>query len=262
MSVDDRDPGTGGDKPQAGPATGADQARMRRRFARRRRARLLLNWRRGIAVVLAFGLLAGGAWFLWFSERLSVREVALAGNDVVSARELRAAAQVPMGEQLISVDIDQIRARVAGLAAVQSVDVSREWPDAVRIEIRERTAVAVVQISGTWRGLDADGVVFRTFAAPPAHLPRVQASSDASGDVLGEAASVAADLPPELTERVDHVEVESIDTITLVLRSGRQVLWGSSEDSAQKAEVLLQLIDAYPAQRYDVSVPGSPTASQ
>ena len=37
---------------------------------------------------------------------------------------------------------------------------------------------------------------------------------------------------------VDHVEVLTVDQITLVLRDERIVLWGSSDDSATKAEVL------------------------
>ena len=46
-----------------------------------------------------------------------------------------------------------------------------------------------------------------------------------------------------------------------MLRDGRQVVWGSAEDSAAKAEVLVALLKE-PAKRYDVSVPGQPTTSQ
>ena len=42
---------------------------------------------------------------------------------------------------------------------------------------------------------------------------------------------------------VDHVEVETIDQITLVLRSGRTVRWGSSEDSKLKSRVLLERVE-------------------
>ena len=68
-------------------------------------------------------------------------------------------------------------------------------------------------------------------------------------------------LPPALSRRVEHLEVETVDQITLVLRDGRQVVWGSAEDSEAKAEVLVALLKE-PARRYDVSVPGQPTTSQ
>jgi cell division protein FtsQ len=43
-----------------------------------------------------------------------------------------------------------------------------------------------------------------------------------------------------------------------VLRDGRQVLWGSAEQSELKARVLPELLAAQRAQVYDVSVPESP----
>ena len=54
----------------------------------------------------------------------------------------------------------------------------------------------------------------------------------------------------------------SVDQITLRLRDGREVLWGSADQSAEKAEVLAGLLAARPkASGYDVSVPGMPTTS-
>ena len=43
-----------------------------------------------------------------------------------------------------------------------------------------------------------------------------------------------------------------------VLRDGRTVLWGSADESALKAEVLVALLDG-PGRTFDVSVPGQPT---
>ena len=56
------------------------------------------------------------------------------------------------------------------------------------------------------------------------------------------------------------VEVQTIDQITLVLRDGREVRWGSADESDLKATVLARLLAAQEATTYyDVSVPGSPT---
>ena len=74
--------------------------------------------------------------------------------------------------------------------------------------------------------------------APPPRLPRVQTSADTGSDALREAAAVIAALPPDLAGRVDHVEVETVDRITLVLRDGRTVMWGSADESTEKATVL------------------------
>jgi len=65
-------------------------------------------------------------------------------------------------------------------------------------------------------------------------------------------------LPDLLDGRVDHVVVATVDDITLRLRDGRSVVWGSAEESASKGEVLAVLLRREAAV-YDVSVPGQPT---
>jgi len=77
---------------------------------------------------------------------------------------------------------------------------------------------------------------------------------------LREAAQVVSVLPDEVALTVDHVEVETVDQITLELRDGRLVRWGSADSSTRKGEVLLALLSRR-AQVYDVSVPGQPTTS-
>ena len=109
------------------------------------------------------------------------------------------------------------------MAAIRSVDVSRKWPDAVRIIVEERVAIAVIDIGGRLRGLDADGVVFNEYAKAPPGLPRVSSTTQTTPEALEEAATVIAALPPPLRRLVDHVEVLTVDQITLVLRDGRTV---------------------------------------
>ncbi|MGN0065044.1 MAG: cell division protein FtsQ/DivIB [Nocardioides sp.] len=245
---------------QQDEARSKQEQRTRQRFARRQWARRWGALRYVVALLVAVLLALTGAWFVLFSDYLSVQHVKVQGADILTDRQVSDAAKVPVGEQLATVDLARVRSRVAALAEVKSVDVTREWPDTVRITVVERTAVAVVKIAGTWRGLDALGVPFREYPRPPGDLPRVHASSNAQGDALAEAALVVASMPAELAAKVDHVEVETIDRISLALRSGRSVQWGSSEESELKAEVLLKLLAAHKADSYDVSVPGNPTA--
>jgi cell division protein FtsQ len=233
--------------------------RTRRRFARRQWARRWLTWKPVLLLVLVLLLVVGGVWLVFFSAYLSVQGVDVRGTRLLSDAQVRQAAAVPQGQALARVDLDRIRTRVQALAAVRSADVSREWPDQVRIDVSERVPVAVVEIAGRLRGMDEDGVVFRDYAQPPPGLPRVQTGTDTDSDALREAALVVGALPTDLAARVDHVEVQTIDEITLVLRDGRTVRWGSSTDSDLKAEVLAKLLAARQAQTYDVSVPGNPT---
>ncbi|WP_457206254.1 cell division protein FtsQ/DivIB [Nocardioides sp. P5_C9_2] len=234
------------------------EQRDRQRFARRQRARRWMHWRVLAAALVLVALIATTVWLVFFSALLSVGKVEVEGNRLLGPDRVLAVAEVPMGEQLALVDIEAISRRVAALAEVADVDVTRVWPDGVRIDVTERTAIAVVELGGRLRGLDADGIVFRDFKTAPKGLPRVRPTTSTGSDALAEAAGVVAVLPGDLAARVDHVEVQTIDQITLVLRDGRQVLWGSAEQSELKARVLPELLAAQQAQVYDVSVPESP----
>lgn len=236
--------------------------RTRRRFARRQWARRWLSLRYVIAFVVVVGLVGTSIWLVFFSATLQVKKIEVVGNELLSDARVREIADVPLGDQLALVDLARADARVGSLAEVRSVDVTRTWPDGVRIEVVERTAVAVVELAGRLRGLDADGVVFRDYRTAPRGMPRIRPGGAAGTDALKEAATVVSALPTDLAARVDHVEVETVDQITLVMRDQRQVRWGSAEESELKAQVLDRMLTAVKAQVYDVSVPGNPTVSE
>ncbi len=253
----DRTRGAGtGSTPQVDPTT----TRTRKRFARRQWARRWLAWRYVVAALLAIALVVGTVWLVFFSSVLAVQGVEVDGAQTLSEQEIRNVAAVPSGEPLARVDLDGVRARLEAMAVVRAAEVTRQWPDEVLIQVEERVPIAVVEIGGRIRGLDADGVVFRDYPSAPADLPRVRTSTGTGSDALREAAQVVAALPAALSRRVSYVEVATVDQISLVLRDDRRVVWGSAEESAEKARVLTQLLKQ-PARTYDVSVPGQPATS-
>lgn len=235
----------------------ADQ-QVRRRFLRRQWRRRWLRWRPVLAAVLLLTVLVGTGWLVFFSQVLAVQSVQIRGTGVLTPAQVRSAADVPIGRPLARVDLEAIADRVRTLAPVQDVEVHRIWPDRIGIEVTERTTVAVVEVGGRIRGMDATGVLFRDYRTAPAAVPMVRADLSVATDALAEAATVAASLPAQLARRVDHIEVATIDEITLHLRDNRVVRWGSAERSAVKARVLSALLSR-PGRTYDVSVPGQPT---
>jgi cell division protein FtsQ len=245
----------------APPAGGAGERavrRARRRFARRQWARRWLAWRRLLAALVALGAVVGLVWLVFFSSVLAVTAVEVAGAEVLEESDVRQAAGVPLGRPLATVPLEAVAARVEGLAPVAAVEVTRSWPDRVRIAVVEREAVAVVERDDSFVGVDAEGVLFRSYPSLPAGLPVVRISAATRTEALAEAARVVDALPADLATRVDHLAVRSVDDITLQLRNRRTVVWGSADASADKARVLTLLLDRK-ARVYDVSVPGQPT---
>lgn len=246
-----------------GDPDGPDERTLRiarRRFARRQWARRWLAWRRVVVVALLGCLVAGGVWLVFLSSALAVSGVRVEGTRLLSPSVVRRAAAVPTGTPLATADLDAVAARVERLVEVDSVDVSRAWPDQVRVDVTERQAVAVLEPpqGGRLRGIDASGVAFRDYARRPRGLPVIRRGADTETEALAEAATVAGSLPPSLSAKVAYVEVLTLDRISLELRSGPTVVWGSADDSVNKARVLAVLLGQR-ARSYDVSVPGQPT---
>lgn len=229
----------------------------RKRFARRQWARRWLAWRVMLAGLALVGLVVGAVWLVFFSSVLAVSGVRVEGTEVLDPREVRQVAAVPTGSPLATVDLGEVAVRVERLTPVLDVDVSRSWPDKVRIDLTERTAVAVVIRDGVVQGVDPDGVIFRRYPSRPPSLPLIRMGAQTQADALAEASLVIAALPADLRTRVRYLSAYTVDTISLRLRNGKVVRWGSAEDSVNKAKVLAVLLDQ-PASLYDVSVPGRP----
>jgi cell division septal protein FtsQ len=226
----------------------------RDRFARRAWARRWATVRRIAVAVALLGLFAGAGWLVFVSKVLAVQQVQVSGLRTLSPDRVTAAAAVPLGAPLARVDVDAVQARVERVPVVDGADISRSWPHTVTIEVTERTPVAVLRRHGRLRLVDAEGVLFRTVAEPPARLPVMTAG----GAAIADAAAVAAALPPRLGARVTHVRAPTMDSIELELRDGRTVVWGSAERSRLKVRVVGALLRRR-ASVYDVSVPGAPT---
>lgn len=236
-------------------------SRVQRRFARRLRARRWRAWRRVIVLLALVALTVGGVWFVFFSSVTSVHDVEVSGVSVLSEDEVRSQAAVPLDVSLATSDLDAVAARVEALAPVASVEVTRDWPDTVHVDITEREALAVVEWEGAWRGVDDDGVLFRSYEERPADLPLLDVRAATPASALAEAATVVGNLPAELLARVRTVQVGSIDAISLVLGDGTQINWGSADESADKVEVLALLMEQK-ARVYDVTAPGRPTLTK
>ena len=261
-SSNESEPEESQDEPAAvDPAT----LKSRKAFARRQWRRRWLAWRYLIVGTLVIALLLGGIWAVYFSTWLQVKGTSVHGSmKMTSAKEVVEFAAVPVGEPLATADLEAVQVRVLnGLPMVRSVNVSREWPDKIRVDVTERTPVAVVSIGGRLRALDETGTVFWDYKKAPSGLPMVNTVTGTNSDALREAAAVASALPASLAKRVDHVEVTTVDSISLELRNDKRVVWGSSAQSDTKADVLVALMKAeQDVARYDVSVPGQPVTSK
>jgi cell division protein FtsQ len=219
------------------------------------------RWRAALLALILAAVVAGAAWVLLGSRLLAVRSVVVTGTHLVPQSEVLTVAGIVPGTPLIRVNTAQVAARVETIQQVQSVQVTRSWPDRVIIAVRERTpALAVPVPGGGFDLVDPDGVIVRWAARRPPGLPLYLTTaviSSLRGDPdVGAAATVVGELPARLRASVVSVTAPSPDQVTLRLTHGVTVLWGGTGDARQKAEELGVLMPTH-ASYYDVSAPGT-----
>jgi len=252
-------PGGAGDRPPASdPAPSARRTRT--------------PWRAAFFVLAGLGILAGVAWVLFGSRLIVVRSVTVSGTRLVTSAQVLAAADIPLGTPLISVNTAQVAQRVESIRQVASASVAKDWPDRLAITVTERVPVVAVRMtSGGYDLVDPAGVIVRWSAPLPAGLPLYLTSLTGGGlrgnPGLATTAAVLAELPSWLSR--DVTQVSAADTaagaaatpgdaaqVTLYLRDHKTVLWGGADRASEKDRELAILIRDS-ARYFDVSAPGT-----
>lgn len=223
-----------------------------RRLRRRRRI-----WPFVLGGVLLVALLAAGVWLVWFSSVLAAQQVQVTGLKTLNKGEVTSRAAVQLGVPLARQDLAGIADRVAQFPQVEHVMVERSWPNEVKVVVTERTPVFAVRYANLYVLVDKSGVPYLTVSKQPDGLPLAAASKDDRASLV-EIATVSRDLSKKLRQQVVTIRADSPYALVLVLDSGVEISWGTSEQSKLKGQVALALLKHDP-KAIDVSAPHNAT---
>ena len=227
------------------------------RLAAKRRQRLRRRILQVGTAVVVLAVVASVVWVVYFSSAFAATTVSVSGTSVLTADEVTAAAKVPLGTPLARLDTAAVATRVKQLKAVADVTVTRSIPHGVKIAVTERTAVYALSSSSGFDLVDASGVSFTTVADTPKGIVVATISGD-DERLRKDVATVVVALPQALRERAVLITADTPDSIVIELSGGAEVIWGSADSSAQKAQVIAALLSVK-ASVYDVSSPSHPT---
>jgi cell division protein FtsQ len=216
--------------------------------------------RRWIAIAVAAVVVLGGVgvWLVAFSSVFGVGSVTVRGSQLLSAKQVRAAAHITAGTPLVRLDSDAVRRRVQRLPDVAAASVVTSFPSSVTITVTDRTPVAYVRSGHREELVDRTGKRYRAVAHAPRDLPRLVLPNGKATTVTDRAAaSVAAALPTSLLADTVSIQALTAQSITVVLDHGRVVQWGSATRNADKARVLPVLLRRNDTQ-IDVTDPDQP----
>ncbi|MDT0157531.1 FtsQ-type POTRA domain-containing protein [Microbacterium sp. ARD32] len=226
-----------------------------RRFTQRSRRRRIL-WLSAIGAVVA--LLIGSA-LAAYGPLFAVERITVVGAKSLDAAAVQKALQGQLGSPLALIDDRGVKSALTEFPIIESYSLEARPPHELLVRIVERTPVGVLRSDAGYTLVDAAGVVLSTTPDPPAGQPVLKISGGADTAAFRSAGLVVRSLSADLRAQVTQVSASTVDDVTLTLKDGPTVLWGSDDDSVTKALVLAALIKSNPdARGFDVSAPTVP----
>jgi cell division protein FtsQ len=211
-----------------------------------------------LAGIVALAALTGGWLWLRDAPTFAVQRVQVEGATGPDAPAVRAALTAAARRMTtLRVDADTLRDAVARNERIADVRVDRDLPDALRLRVVERTAVATVSVNGRAAPVGADGEVLDGATAPP-DLPVLAAA----GRHRVRLVALLAAAPDPLRRRARRAYVGPTG-LTLAMREGPTLRFGRGDRlEAKWASAARVLADpASAGARYvDVRVPERPAA--
>lgn len=207
-------------------ATGKAGAKSRSRSgAKAGRKRPMPRWakrsiRSGIAIAIVGVALAGPAW-LWQSgwvatatgslfqsaartladAGIRVDEILLEGRTHESLQKITKALDIRRGVPLLAVDLDAARTRLEQLPWIRVASIERQYPDTIRVRIKERHPLALWQHRNELVLVDREGVVITSENLGRFHKMLVLVGKDAPSNATALLSVLSRE--PDLNRRVN-----------------------------------------------------------
>ncbi|WP_144873336.1 FtsQ-type POTRA domain-containing protein [Microbacterium sp. 1.5R] len=274
-----RDPGDGGGREKSSAATGspvvdavgdADRemsardvwraARARRkalraeirRFTQRSRRRRIV-W---LSAIGAAVLLVGGSVAAAYSPLFAVEKITVVGATTLDAASVETALADQLGTPLALVDSSEVKASLLAFPLIETYALEANPPHDLTVRIVERTPVGVIRSDAGYTLVDAAGVALSTTSDQPAGQPVLDIAGGTDSAAFETAGLVVRSVPADVRAALVGVSATTPDDVTLTLDTGLRIVWGDSENSPMKSEVLAKtLISAPGATSIDVTSP-------
>jgi len=206
-----------------------------------RRNRIWLGVLLFLGVALVIGMIVRGVVF-------TVRAAQVSGNVVRTDEQILKTAGISLGQNMFSLDAENVARRVNGDHYLQFERLRMDWPDGVTLFVTERTPVAYANAYGMLYILAADGTVLENSDDIDnlPELPMVQGFQEGNIVVGKKVAPTASGrlrayttIVEELSiqgclSQIQELNISQMDNIFLVTVDGYTVLLGNGDEIRAK----------------------------
>jgi cell division protein FtsQ len=194
----------------------------------------------------------------------AIEKIVVAGTERLDEKKLAVSLEPLKGKSLTLISDSEIAGLLAGYELIETFTFQAEPPSTLRVKVRERQPLLILQRSGQNFLFDAAGV--RIGSAENLQVyPQFDFDGNPESDPrFAHAVELMLSLPVELYLKISTVRVSEQLTSNFTLRQGSVgVIWGDNSQALLKAEVLNSLLATgqKPGVRIDVSSPNAPVVS-
>ncbi|WP_114907868.1 cell division protein FtsQ/DivIB [Ornithinimicrobium murale] len=217
--------------------------RLRQRAAEVRRR----PWRVVGVLALILALVAGVVFLFGFSTVFEVEEVTVAGAKGDIADDAQVVGDTQLGRPLARVDAQALEERVLEDTRVASVEISRNWPSGLTLDLTLRKPTLAIDQSGTpgIQLVDSEGTVFNTIKDKPKGVPlarvRIQ-DEDLDPDDLVALQELRDALPEAVAKETGDLTLTRTGDIEFTV-GAIEVVWGDGSNAQLKGRVLQGLLE-------------------
>jgi cell division protein FtsQ len=235
---------------------------LRPSFSPRMRQRLVL------AALVALAL--AGLYHFWLrdSSLVAVNDVEVTGLTTKDGPRIQAMLEsVAEDMTTLHVRTDELEEAVSTFPVVGSIHVEPDFPHALRIEVTERPAAALVSVDGVPMPVAADGTILRGLR-PPEGLPLLQMEKPATESQVTDprtlrALLVAGAAPTGFPQRIERLSEDAEQGVVVELQDGPEIIFGDADLVDEKWTAAVRVLadtDAAGASYLDVRLPERPVA--
>lgn len=197
------------------------------------------------------------------SPLLAVRTITVEGTGAADRAEVARKLEPLEGTPLPRITQQQVRDLIGQDVVIRDVSIEAHPPHELVVTLQERVPVAAVKDGDRYILVDRDGTaVGAGDSVEQAKVPLIDGGRQAvTQDSFRDVVRVLQALPQSLLQQMTAAKAQSDTDIRLEMKDGSTVLWGTADDSEQKAQVLRALIQAVGGSgvsTYDVSSPDHP----
>ncbi len=195
-------------------------------------------------------------FFFLQSSFFQVKEINVRGNKEFNTKEVVSLSGLSVGINIFKADLRQAESKVAAHPMVRTVQINRDFPARIIIEIKEREPAAVAFSGGNLVVISRDGYCLSRESSPgQANLPIITGAEldspvpgkEIKGEKMAAALAYLQAMPVNLRAVVSEINVSDLNNIRIYTLDKAEVRFGDTERIAEKITLYQEVI----RQKYD-----------